>query len=420
MKKATLKARTCFSLLFTLLSIGCSSITPSHVHNPGYAETSSKLINEWEIYDENQGVMYQSMRDNLDAFAAQEEDLVNALSENAFRTHIESLVDINGKQLAQKHTELSDQTVRFRKELDKRISAFMAQNKISIDGRDSAKAKILGIQAEIKELKLKIDAYERLIAFLHKSVADLSSDSTASSLNSIDILKSFADSEIGDSADANEYVKSVNAAWALLRTVPEAPGIGLLIWNTTLQIAQIELRKHEAQLKRYRARQILFEDTVASLEIAEILIEENQKSIVDQNAPALFTVVKAGGRVDLDDQTSLTVKLVQFINSDDADDQLFVNLIKTRNSLLILRRHAIAQWLIEANISALPLKLARLDHYDSIHNSQFNDEIWVTMLRSSSEAVAEFHKGGFKSEDLDTILNAVRDVVLGVIAIRIN
>jgi hypothetical protein len=190
------------------------------------------------------------------------------------------------------------------------------------------------------------------------------------------------------------------------RSLPDAPGIALIIMNLGLGLAEIEQQRALTRFSQLNARAVLFEDALAAMELAEKLLAEVSQEIdsaVTENAFA--------------DITRLWHEAAE-LNDNPPQFMLKQNAISS--TLVVLRKAANVEAIIARNQSLFQVAVARLEHQDSIVESAIGDAAWQVVISNGLNGLAAYHQSGFTKEDAANVIRIAQTIALGFIAAGTN
>lgn len=405
-------------LLFFVILPSCGML-PSHLHNPSREASAVESQQLMKEYAQKAPGMYDAMLENLELFKLQEDFLLAELTKNyesslATKGPSKSWVDFI-KELELLEFEANTFDTRIANE----VTNFLNEMGINITESKLAAKKVEEAQKAVEQMRKTVDQWSQLNALLRDAFARLpdvlkelqqedkqdggSLEKIADSLNKLGKTKiSYVNSK--GNKEEKEINKIVVNTASLFRksnissTLPNAPGIDLIILNLGLELAEVEQKKAKAKLDSLVARASLFEEALIIRNVTKLLISNAI------NKARAFT-----------DSTPLRSILRQYNDrNNEAKIEITNNIISS--VLFTVRIASLSQSLLARSKASLRLGLARLNHHDSIVKSSINDEAWQAVIRSGIAGLVSYHMAGWSEEDTANLVRSAQAIALGVVS----
>lgn len=429
-------ARSLLVLLASAVVLsGCSGYK-LQFHNKSAADLSARLQTEFAAYRQDQPSIYANMAANLQAFQAEEEELLSRFVANFHDALVTKVPTLTRLQLQNKiaGVPVGGNAKRRNGGLKNRINVFNGrlldelgeaakQKRDAAAVRTAAGEKISDLKKDIKEKQAavaewnkKIETYQTAIADLPTSVEGLAEKATGLS-SLLAAVKEVSATLKADKKFSADEIKSISD---LLAKVPadlktklgaglaESPGIAVRILELGLELAVVEKKKAEHKLAEIEQRRNYIEEAFIYTRTADILIAEICGECI------------AGKWGNLDGwnkrENAASDILLQKRAAAGKPSETIDTIDSISLSLTSLRRYATAEWLVRYQESMLPVRLRRLEHQQSISVSQRNDEARQAVIASGVDALAAYHKGGVTEEDIANLVRLAQSIALFIIA----
>lgn len=425
-----------FFLFILLTGSGCS-LMPSHIHSPESLAAAEKVQNELNTYAENAPAMYKAMINNLDKFQAEENRVINDLIINQEAALINQLPNLSIDEFKEKKGKLVDDTGELEKKLLEGINKYLINREIIKKELEDANAAIKKTQAVVNSAKTNVTNWNASIAVLKQGIAGLLSANDAENPQNQskntpsvdDVLKNIGEKEIEffDSDGKLTKKKITKILEDQLPTskkdledldIPDAPGSTLIILKMGLELAEIEKAAAESKLAQLSSRVELFEDMYGGVQLSKQFLDDIRE--FDKN---IETVESKLMELTFDARTQHS-RLKEFKTSDSRTWKNAVGELMTKRNniekiLINSRNLFIADLILTRARNLYELTMAGIDHKESILSSQIEDRRYLAMLKSISDSLVVFHRGGFSRQDATDIINIAQAIAIAVLAGRI-
>ena len=121
-------------------------------------------------------------------------------------------------------------------------------------------------------------------------------------------------------------------------------------------------------------------------------------------------------------KTQIAKTILQIKNIKEIDDTY--SIIDKSNEIATIARiisdYIMADILISNLVSTFDYEISYLGHLDSIHVSRINAEMWQSIVKEGLSTLAQYHSGGFSSEDAANILRIAQTIALTILASDID
>lgn len=428
--------------LFILFTGSGCSLMPSHIHSPESLTAAEKVQNELNNYAENAPAMYKAMLDNLEKFSTEEDRVLVDLIVNREEALINKLPLIKLEDLTKVYQEKTIQEIKAtQSELLKEVNEYLIEKKIVSKVLGNAEEAIEEAQKAINSAKANVTNWNASIAILKKGISELLSDSnetgtqnqTENKQSADDILKKIGDKEIEFiDAEGKTVTKQIKKILEdrLPKSkkdlddfgIPDAPGSTIIILKLGLEFAEIEKAAAESKLAQLSSRSELFEDMYGGVQLANQLLSDIKDRIDALGIKGGKTIASELMELSFDAR-AFSKLLSENSSSKDKwnktikDYNLAVNDIAT--ILSSIRYLFLADLIVTRERNLYELTRARLEHKESILSSQIEDRRYLAALKSISDSLVVFHRGGFTRQDAADIINIAQAIAIAVLAGRI-
>ena len=389
----------------------CTGFLPSHIHDAAAEKTATDLQGNLAAYREDQVGLYDSMAANLASFQAEEDKLVGRLTADFVTALVTKAPSFSWNELIKVLDDVDIHSANTRSKVLTNMKGDLEARQIIVSGDQVTKKSIHAYEAEIARKKQDAQNWEEAAQRYRAAMANLPSTIEGLTAKAKDISKLL--SEVGAldqgikkdletrGIDPNKIIEAIKGTNSSLREqlsedIKEAPGLTVLILELGLELAELDRRRAELALASLRARADVFEDTLVHLDIADEL------SKIARN------------HISTDDRNRAIIDEIQLQR--DSDKSTSTKLQAVSNFLLATRLAVSADWLVEYQGALLDLRLSRIAHSESISTSQVNDEAWQATIGSGVDALAAYHQGGLKREDLANFFRLAQSIALFIIA----
>jgi hypothetical protein len=415
------------SLLLTFLISGCG-ILPTHLHDSGKAASAAKLQSELAAYRENAPSMYQAMLVNLQKFKAEEDRLIVDLAVNREKALVTLLPTKNQKELETIKSEVKGRIDELESAITVQANRFLKEKGLIQKELSQVNSTIQKAKEAVAAAKADVTNWNQTVALLKKGIAELPSiveqKTKEESVSDIGkILKDTGEKEV-EFRDADQKIQKKKIREIIkdqiqakgndksILSLPDAPGITLVILRFGLELAEIEQKSAVTRLTQLSGRAELYEDSLAEELLAKQLLSETTFGVAEnivvyhdlQRLAAAARAIRQGkssgdmeASRDFFEKTNAIVKYLQD-----------------------LRKLVLADSITARTKAMLKLTEARLDHEESIMLSRLNDEAWQALLKTGADGLLAYHHGGFTREDAANIIRIAQTIALGFIAGGVN
>src|SRR6266542_150934 len=253
-------------LLLVLLGESCA-LLPTHLHDAGKAASAAKLQSELAAYRENAPSMYQAMLINLQKFKVEEDRLIADLAVNRDAALVTQLPTQNQTQIGKLRDEVTDRIAELESAIKSQAGSFLKQTGLlDKEIRDSKEAVRMAKEA-VAAAKKDVTNWNATLALLKKGVAELPSivetkttETSKGSLTALaKTLKDVGEKEV-EFKDADHKIQKKKIKDILgdeiqgkdknksILSLPDAPGITLVILTFGLELAEIHQKSAEMRL----------------------------------------------------------------------------------------------------------------------------------------------------------------------------
>lgn len=422
--------------------MGLSScrMVPSHFHSKANEEAMKKARDAMDAQNTAAPGIYTAMQSNLDLYAKEENRVLTEFADVAGQTTVAYKdVAITEKVLK----ELIDDGKSSKGEINVFINETLPAHIRRMDGLTqqqknviaAAKDPIARLGDEIDKKKDEINMYNSSVALLRTAIIDAPglSSSLAGSVNldnawsTVSILTSELGKKItyvdaDGKTQSEEAYKVGERAFKWFkgdgkaprgRLLPQAPGIDLIVLNASLKLLEVQRDAASAELDYLdKARVVLAEACTRALLARELARDslkflERKPAQMPNTFPTQMEMQTRLARGILDNNK----KTQEGKLDTPIDPQLGV----LRNSLLSVRKLAVAKTSFARSQALLEVGLQRVDHQRSIALSNVNDAGRRAVISRAIEGLQVYHSSGFRPEHLAQIAQVV---ALGAIALK--
>lgn len=412
------------TLTMAIFLTGCGTL-PSHMHSKADEEKITKAKEAITAHNTTAPALYKAMQANLDAFAKEEDRVINEYADTA------AMAGYAYDNVGTIETSL--------KKLNKDIENFLTQELpaqiLTINGiSDSAKQAIAAAKDPIaktneliKRKKADITALNSSIALLRTAIvespnlqkaaksASASTDEKDTLSEAAEQLQTLGDKEITfvDGDGKTQTQKASKVAEAMFRrasggeavaVIPHTPGIDLVILSLALDLLQYDRDQAKAELGYVASVKEMLEDCYTRAVVAGELLKDARETFDDYGDKSVsVTSLMATSSIAMRKALGKGIQI-------DTDHN------KLRTTLVAVRKLAVAQSNFRRSQALMKVALARLDHQRSIVHSSFNDSRRRAVISRSVEGLHAYHSGGFTPEHAAQILRLAQVVALGSIA----
>ncbi|MEI7939553.1 MAG: hypothetical protein WCK27_22955 [Verrucomicrobiota bacterium] len=436
-------------LLVSAFLTGCA-VVPSHIHDDTNAQTAKKAEDAMAAFSSNAPAIYGAMSANLELFKAEEDYVTSelgAVHETALATKLPSMTW--GKlrtEIGAQTTNVAlfaDQVAREAKSFQESSQDLRAKLQDVNRALAAARAKVTAAKAAVAAWNATVGAFQLGIA---KSAENLSAAKQGATLELLASLEANVGTNQVKYSDANgratnQTVSAIlgNTARGIVSAItahgtnspgrtlfPDAPGIGLVMANLTLDIVQARKNLAEQQRSQLTARANLLEDAYAAMRLASQFLKEAEQTLSPasypdhQNIFVEATDSWADGR-----RLTEALQNKSYVQTNAPGTATYGgNLLSAENgiadALVVIRKTVIAESIVMRNRAQFPLTLARLEHQNSIADSAIADAAQRALFQSALAGLSAYHQGGATKEDLANLFRFAEAAALAAIAWQVN
>jgi len=479
-------ATTINALLLSVLTYvsGCN-VLPSHLHSDANEQLAKQAQTNMQNYSKSAPAAYSAMLANVNQFKAQEDSMLSDFAANYFTAAITADPTTQARALRANAQKLTDYLNDFATDVTGRARLYLitTQN-LQTDLKTAADA-VSAANKAVAQRKAEVSSWNALVAVLQQGAASIpSSPALATKSLGADnistavsqVVKTKVTYQDADGKTQTETVGRIlegmlpvdlTDANNLTAKFPDAPGIGLMIMQAGLELAQIEQRRAQQQLSQLAIRAQAYEQSFVAIAVAQQLLKDAdadflldptqtvfqqtvtywayatqaRKDVTD--AVSTFEHVKTDlSRIPADrsaanakltsaktlQEKNAANKAIADINSREADDRKAIadlpksaaaaaDICNARagdiaSSLRYLRLTNVALSVAIRSREGFKLTMARLDHIDSIMASELNDEQWRSVIQNGLDGLVTYHEGGFTQQDANTIITIAQQAAL--------
>jgi hypothetical protein len=413
------------SVLLIAISSASCSVLPSHVHNEANAKTALKAEAEMIEYAKNAPTIYTAMLANLEKFRVEEEYLLTELATNFHTALTTKLPSMNWDEF-RKRLKYNETVIQnFKQQIQSETESYLKSRGEAASKFKDAQEAVRAANKAVQDAKEKVTAWNAYVALLQQGFSNLAANTVQTKESGVEavgkaaqeVAKETITFKDADGKTVQSTVKAIladrlpsvtlkaeNDSAKLAKVLPDAPGIGLVVMNLGLGLAQLEERRAATRLSQLSARAVLFEDALAAMSLAEILLnevtEETNSFVTDSAFPDIAETW----------QKAATAR----------SEKKFAALLNNNNTIadtvLVLRKAALAESIIARNQSLFKVAVARLEHQDSIMDSAVGDAAWQAVIKNGLDGLVAYHQSGFTREDAANIIRIAQTIALGFIA----
>lgn len=426
-----------------LLGFGGCSFIPSHVHNEAKATVARQARDAMAEYSKNAPKMYSSMLANVDRFKTEETYLLTELATNASDSLVTKAPSMTwsdlSKRLGKKGTELNG----LKASLGETAAAAVGERTTIFANATSLAERLAAARAALKAAKDDVTSWNATVALIRDAIGQLpaSSSSLSGSAALSDVqsaIKAAANRQIefvdadGTSVKASvsdivqkrvpallESLKGSAGDDAVVKGLPDAPGLQVVLATLGLELAQVEQRRAEVRLERIAQTIEILDDAQVQLAVADKLLDP-AKTWADglaQTSPRSNAFVEIS-RARMQALAKIPPSTAEPMS---ADFQPVLNAINgASQSLVNLRDAVVGESILSRVSSTTPVALARIEHTRSIVESSINDRQYQAVIASGLAGLVAYHEGGLTSEDIANVIRFVQAVAVGVLAGRVD
>jgi len=276
---------------------GCA-LWPSHIHNEGNAQTAKKAEAEMAASSTNAPAIYGAMSANLELFKVQEEYVLSELGASFQTALATKLPSLTWGELRREVQSRRADIEKFATQVALEARTFSA-NDANLEAKLAAANKALkDANTQVSDAKKAVAAWNETVAAFQVGIANTGENlGTLNKQATFDQLKTVA-ANVGTNsvvyADADGKSQTNTVAGVLKSSaenvfkvltskdkdsmgkplLPDAPGIGLVIANMALDVAEFQKEDAEQRLSHLTARAHLFEDAYAEMRLAQQLLKD--------------------------------------------------------------------------------------------------------------------------------------------------
>jgi hypothetical protein len=247
---------------------------------------------------------------------------------------------------------------------------------------------------------------------LEQKVTYVDADGITGSSTVGDILKS-----AGTQAFLSEFsstTSTVGNPSALQQIFGQPPGTQLIVANLGLELAEIEQKRATSELAQFTATLQYLVSAEAELQTASKLFADGHEpfEILQTEYPTLS--VYSALDCQLSDNSSKVC-----VPSGTPPPAPLTKLGKIDglySTIVPIREEVVGEVILTRVTTSATLNLARIDHLNSITESQFNDQAYEALIQSGLGGEESYEKGGLTAEDIANIIRFAQAVTVGVIA----
>lgn len=423
--------------------MGLSScrMVPSHFHSKANEEAMKKAKDAMDAQNTAAPGIYTAMQNNLDLYAKEENRVLTEFADVAGQTTV-AYKDVAITKKVLKDL-IDDGKSPTKGEINVFINETLPAQIRKMDGLTqqqkniiaAAKDPIARLGDEIDKKKDEINMYNSSVALLRTAIIDAPglSTSVASSVNldnawsAVSILtaelgKKITYVDADGKTQSEEAYKVGERAFKWFkgdgkaprgRLLPQAPGIDLIVLNASLKLLEVQRDAAAAELDYLdKARVVLAEAYTRAL-LARELARDSLKFL--EREPALMPNTFP---TQMEMQTRLARGILDTNKKTpegELDKPIDPQLGVLRNSLLSVRKLAVAKTSFARSQALLEVGLQRVDHQRSIALSNVNDAGRRAVISRAIEGLQVYHASGFRPEHLAQIAQVV---ALGAIALK--
>lgn len=222
---------------------------------------------------------------------------------------------------------------------------------------------------------------------------------------------------LGTQAFLTEFANTTNAVGkptSLQQILGQPPGAQLIVANLGLELAQIEQKRAVSELAQSTATLQYLVSAEAELRIAVTLFQDSQTpfNLLHKQYPDLPVYST------LDCQVSdNSLKACVETNMKPPAPLTRLGKIDVLYSTIVpIREEVVGEVILTRVTESVTLNLARIDHLNSIIESQFNDQATEAVIQSGIAGEEGFEKGGLTAEDVANIIRFAQAVAVSVVA----
>ncbi|WP_189990108.1 hypothetical protein [Thalassobaculum fulvum] len=384
-----------------LLLSGCGMTT--HLHDEKLANLSTKLQSEFAAYQEDQPSLYLTMTANVAAFAKEEDATLERFADNVEAALLTKAPTLTFKEYEDRikkkraaldalGTEGSD---ALREDLKKRGGALTKRDDLDGVIKDF-KAKIKAAEAQEKKWAAMIATFQDAIAALPAAL-----DKLATGRAGLDALDS-----VFTTRDADTTALKDKLAGIARTELTDAPGIAVRILQLGLDLAELEREQAQLTLLALDERRKVYEDFAASVSVASSLLDK-----AEDYRKTATGLLKSASPTSRPAVAIIAYKTTPKSGEDVVRVQNIIHLLLMPPRLLVS-----ADSLIARQDALVRLRLARLEHLDSIARSAVGDRANQAVISSGLDALVAYHAGGITEEDIANLIRVAQGVALFIIA----
>jgi len=433
----------CCLALAGLLGLGGCSFIPSHIHNEAKATTARQARDAMAEYSKNAPKMYSSMLINVDRFRTEETYLLADLATNAsdsLVTKAPSMIWSGlSERLEKKTTELNGLKVS----LGETAAAALGEQTAILANAKSLAERLAAARAALKAAKDDVTSWNATIALIRDAIGQLpaSSGSRSGSAALSDVqsaIKAAANRQI-EFVDADgttvktsvseivqkrvpALLESLNGSGgdgAVVKALPDAPGLQVVLATLGLELAQVEQRRAQVRLERIAQTIEVLDDAQVQLAVADKLLDpaKTWADALARTSPRSNAFVEIS-RARMQALAKIPPSTAEPMR---ADFQPMLDAINAASlSLVNLRDVVVGESILARVSSTTPVALARIEHTRSIVESSINDRQYQAVINSGLAGLVAYHEGGLTSEDIANVIRFVQAVAVGVLAGRVD
>ena len=395
-----------------LLTSACANFLPSHIHDAAAEKTALDLQTRVAQYREDQSGLYDNMNANLALFIAEEDELINRMAANFTTALVTGAPDYTWNDVIANLGRVGEQAGSLRKKVKGKIEIDLKQRDKATTDLANAKEAIKALNVEINKEKKNAEKWQKAAERYREAMARLPGTVEGLAEKANDVSSLLSDVEVLDAElredlkrleiNPEDFLKGIKDTNDSLRRqlstgLQEAPGLTVLILELGLEFAELDKRRTESKLAYLEERRNVFEDTLVYLDVADRLLSLGDSFVIS------------------DDYTRSLMDEIEEIKTDDGGSTS-TKVGSVTGVLFALRFSVSADWIVEYQNAVFPLRLARIEHSQSIIESQVNDATWQALLDSGIDALVAYHKGGLKKDDLANFFRLAQSVALFIIA----
>jgi gas vesicle protein len=398
-------------------------------------------------YAQNSPKMYSTMLANVERFRAEEEYLLTELTTNFSDSLVTKAPSMTWGALQVRVSgdpkSLEAQLGTLKTSLGQNAESIYADDKNARQDLKTLAERVAAARSAVAAAKDQITSWNASIALLRDAIQRLpaavkSSSATRGAADLKTAIESAASRQIeyvdADGKTVKDTVSDVvrkrvpdlldrlkepgEDKKTLLSLLPDAPGLGLVLANLGLELAQAEQRRAQLRLEWCAAVAEVLDDALVQIRVAETLVESSKKWLSDARLDAQSNAFEGVLRARMQARAMLSQVKGE---PRKADFQPVLSAINAASGELVNLRDIILAESITARVSSTThVALARLEHIRSITESSINDSQYQALIRSGLAGLVRYHEGGLTSEDVANVIRLVQAIAVGVLTGKVD